>query len=73
MNAEDKLTILRLTQVIEQLDCHLPRGEEMPDDAPKPSWCYAFCESMDTPPGECCGICGILSEATRKTLDKVFD
>jgi len=72
MSAEDKLTILKLARVIEEMDCHLPRGEELADDADKPAWCRVFCDGLDTPAGECCGICGILSETTRNALDRAF-
>lgn len=64
--------VLRLTRVIIELDAHMPRGKEMADTAPRPAWCHVFCEAMDSPGGECCGICGTLSEMTRDTLDKVF-
>lgn len=66
------LDVLRLTQVIIEVDAHLPRGRDMADDAPRPAWCHVFCEAMDSPGGECCGICGVLSEVTRKVLDKTF-
>lgn len=72
MSAEEQLTILRLTRVIQEIDCYLPRGQAMPDDADKPAWCSVFCATLETPAGECCGICGILSETTRKALDRVF-
>lgn len=63
---------LRLARAIIEMDARLPRGRDMADDAPRPAWCHVFCEAMDSPGGECCGICGTLSEATRKGLDKAF-
>ncbi len=66
------LDALRLARVIVVLDEKLPRGEDMADDAPRPAWCRIFCEGMDSPGGECCGICGTLSQATRDALDEVF-
>jgi len=72
MSAEQELTISRLTRAIQEMDCYLPRGKEMPDDAPSPAWCKVFCASLESPAGECCGICGILSETTRKALDRAF-
>ena len=67
----DQLTIQRLTKAIQELDCHLPRGEEMPDDY-KPAWCHVFCAGLDSPAGECCGICAVFGETTRNALDKAF-
>lgn len=66
------LDALRLARVIVVLDEKLPRGDDMADDAPHPTWCRIFCEGMDSPDGECCGICGTLSQTTRKALDEVF-
>jgi len=68
----DKTRTKRLLGVLLEMDIHLPRGEAMSDDAPKPAWCSIFCEDMDSPAGECCGICGTLSEITRKALDRAF-
>lgn len=62
----------RLTRAIMELDEKLPRGEDMPDNAPRPAWCRIFCDTVDSPGGECCGICSTLSQITRETLDRVF-
>lgn len=68
----DALDALRLTSVIIELDKNLPRGDAMADDAPRPAWCRVFCEAVNSPGGECCGICSILSQTTRQVLDEAF-
>lgn len=62
----------RLVRAILDMDDKLPRGEPMADDAPRPAWCAVLCAGIDSPGGECCGICGTLSQATREALDKAF-
>ena len=68
----DSLTVQRLVQALLEMDSHLERGQPMPDDAPKPVWCSVFCAGLQSPAGECCGVCGVLSETARTALDRAF-
>ena len=38
----------------------------------RPAWCAVLCADMQSPGGECCGICGTLSQITREALDRAF-
>lgn len=62
----------QLVRALLEMDEKLPRGGAMPDDAPRPAWCAVLCADMQSPGGECCGICGTLSQITREALDRAF-
>lgn len=68
----DAVDAVCLVRALIEIDGKLPRGEAMADDAPRPAWCRVFCEGMDSPDGECCGICGTLSQMSRDALDRAF-
>lgn len=68
----DETNLTALARAILEMDAHLPHTRPISDDAPRPAWCHVFCKSLNSPAGECCGICVELSEITRDALDKNF-
>lgn len=63
----------RLVRALQAIDGHLPHERQLPEDAPRPPWCAAIRDAMGFAEGECCGVCGELSEVTVMELNAAWE
>lgn len=63
----------RLVHALQAIDGHLPHERPLPEDAPRPAWCAVIRDAMGVAEGECCGVCGELSEVTVAALNAAWE